>query len=142
MEAPEAAEAGPEPADAAQDDTARAPDGSPLATPPTVALPAVGANYETDAERELQQLLLRIEALAPTLSQTALEMAAGRVARLACSSPAQLAERRRARSQTRLAPPCCRRRRRRGCLTRHPHVPNIPALGRALSGRSGARAAT
>ena len=92
MEAPEAAEAGPEPVDAAQDDTARAPDGLPLATPPTVALPAVVANCETDAERELLELLLRIEALAPTLSQEALDMAAGRVSRLACSSPAQLAE--------------------------------------------------
>jgi len=92
MEAPEAAEAGPEPADAAQDDTARALDGSPLATPPTVALPALGAHNEAEAERELQQLLLRMEALAPTLSQAALVMAADRVSRLAAGSPAHLAE--------------------------------------------------
>ena len=92
MEAPEATEARPEQADAQQDDTARPPDGSPLATPPTVAPPALGAHNEEEAELELQQLLLRIEALAPTLSHAALVMAAGRVGRLACSSPAQLAE--------------------------------------------------
>ena len=60
MEAPEATEARPEPADAAQDDATRAPDGSPLATPPTVAPPARGAHNEAEAELELQQLLLRM----------------------------------------------------------------------------------
>ena len=79
-------------ADAAQDGTTRAPDGSALATPPTVAPPALGAHKEAEAELELQQLLLRMEALAPTLSQAALVVAVDRVGRLAAGSPAHLAE--------------------------------------------------